>query len=165
MSGAPAPALDCFTYIIKLSDCLNFVMEGSNQTRPGPGCCPEVSNLITTQPICLCQLLADPGQAGIPVDVNKALELPSVCNLSSTPPVSLCALIGVPVSLPGPSAAPSPISGGSIATSPISPSGCSAAGSPDSPSPASDSNGSPSRFVSSPHFLFGSALVLFMSFI
>lgn len=88
--GAPAPALDCFTYLLNLSDCLTFVEGGSNLTKPDPGCCPELANLVDTQPICLCQLLGDPGQVGISVDVNRALKLPSLCSVS-TPPVSLCA--------------------------------------------------------------------------
>lgn len=87
---APSPGVDCFTYLIKLSDCLTFVETGSNLTKPDPGCCPELGNLVDTQPICLCQLLGNPGQVGISVDVDKALKLPSVCNVT-TPPVSLCA--------------------------------------------------------------------------
>ena len=89
---SPAPALDCFTYLLKLSDCLTFVEEGSNLSQPAPGCCPELANLVDTQPICLCQLLGDPShsQIGISVDLNRALQLPSLCNVI-TPPVSLCA--------------------------------------------------------------------------
>lgn len=88
--GAPSPALDCFPYLLNLSDCLTFVEGGSNLTKPDPGCCPELSNLVDTQPVCLCQLLGNSGQMGISVDVNKALKLPNVCNVT-TPPVSLCA--------------------------------------------------------------------------
>ncbi|GER40684.1 lipid-transfer protein [Striga asiatica] len=89
-STAPSPALDCFTYLINLSDCLTFVEGGSNLTRPDPGCCPELSNLVYTQPICLCQLIGNPGRVGASVDVSRALKLPSACNVT-TPPVSLCA--------------------------------------------------------------------------
>ncbi|GER55017.1 lipid-transfer protein [Striga asiatica] len=113
---APSPGLDCFTYLIKLSDCLTFVEGGSNLTRPDPGCCSELGNLVDTQPICLCQLLGNPGQVGFPVDVSRALRLPSVCNVT-TPPVSLCAAVGVPVGALAPSEAPS-YGGGSVAASP-----------------------------------------------
>ncbi|KAL8531056.1 hypothetical protein ACS0TY_007898 [Phlomoides rotata] len=89
--GAPSPGgVDCFSALIKLSDCLTYVEGGSNLTKPDPGCCPELSNMVNTEPVCLCQLLGNPGQAGIPIDVNRALRLPSVCNVQ-TPPVSLCA--------------------------------------------------------------------------
>ncbi|CAA0833534.1 Non-specific lipid-transfer protein-like protein [Striga hermonthica] len=89
-AAAPSPGLDCFTYLVNLSDCLTFVEGGSNLTRPDPGCCSELANLVDTQPICLCQLLGNPDQVGFPVDVSRALRLPSVCNVT-TPPVSLCA--------------------------------------------------------------------------
>ncbi|KAK6164011.1 hypothetical protein DH2020_000875 [Rehmannia glutinosa] len=94
---APSPSLDCFTYLIKLSDCLTFVESGSNLTKPDPGCCPELANLVDTQPICLCQLLGNPGQVGISVDVSRALKLPSACHVT-TPPVSLCAVGSVAAS-------------------------------------------------------------------
>ncbi|XP_047975390.1 non-specific lipid transfer protein GPI-anchored 2-like [Salvia hispanica] len=135
---SPAPALDCFTYLLKLSDCLTFVEEGSNLSQPAPGCCPELANLVDTQPICLCQLLGDPShsQIGISVDLNRALQLPSLCNVI-TPPVSLCAAIGIP---PTPSDALSP--GGDELALP--------------PSPGGD-NGSATNLVSKHHFLIGLA--------
>ncbi|KAL6569519.1 hypothetical protein OROMI_014033 [Orobanche minor] len=143
--GAPAPTLDCFTYLLNLSDCLTFVEDGSNLTKPDPGCCPELSNLVDTQPICLCQLLGDPSQVGISVDVNRALKLPSLCSVS-TPPVSLCAAIGIPVSALSPSEAPSPSPGGDEAAAP--------------PSPGGDS-GSPSNLASKRNFLIGLAALSF----
>ncbi|KAI3450097.1 hypothetical protein Pfo_006762 [Paulownia fortunei] len=144
---APSPSLDCFTYLINLSDCLTFVEGGSNLTKPDPGCCPELANLVNTQPVCLCELLGNPGQVGISVDVSRALKLPSVCNVT-TPPVSLCAAIGVPVGVLAPSEAPS--DGGSVAAS---------------PSPGNRDNGSPSNLASNHHFLIGLAAVLFTYFL
>ncbi|XP_057802382.1 non-specific lipid transfer protein GPI-anchored 12-like [Salvia miltiorrhiza] len=143
---APAPALDCFTYLLNLSDCLTFVQEGSNLTEPDKGCCPELGNLVDTQPICLCQLLGDPSQVGISVDVDRALKLPSLCNVT-TPPVSLCAAIGIPVSALAPSEAPSP--GGGETASP--------------PSPGGD-DGSATSLVSKHHFLIGLASLFFIYF-
>ncbi|KAL1545078.1 non-specific lipid transfer protein GPI-anchored 2-like [Salvia divinorum] len=143
---SPAPALDCFTYLLKLSDCLTFVEEGSNLSHPAAGCCPELGNVVDTQPICLCQLLGDPSQVGISVDVNRALKLPSLCNVT-TPPVSLCAAIGIPVSAFTPSDAPSP--GGDKSASP--------------PSPAGD-NGIATNLVSKYHFLIGLVPLFFIYF-
>ncbi|KAK6153181.1 hypothetical protein DH2020_012820 [Rehmannia glutinosa] len=146
---APSPSLDCFTYLIKLSDCLTFVESGSNLTKPDPGCCPELANLVDTQPICLCQLLGNPGQVGISVDVSRALKLPSACNVT-TPPVSLCAAIGVPVGALAPSEAPSGLlTAGSVAAS---------------PSPGDRDNGSPSNLASNHHFLIGLTAVFFTYF-
>ncbi|KAL3828653.1 hypothetical protein ACJIZ3_017455 [Penstemon smallii] len=133
---APSPAVDCFTYLVNLSDCLTFVENDSNLTKPDPGCCPELANLVDTKPICLCDLIGKSGQVGISVDVSRALRLPSVCNVT-TPPVSLCAAIGVPVSF-GPSEAPSPAD----------------------PSPGSHDNGSSSILASNQHLLIGLAVVL-----
>ncbi|XP_047939010.1 non-specific lipid transfer protein GPI-anchored 11-like [Salvia hispanica] len=139
----PAPELDCFPYLLNLSDCLTFVEEGSNLTQPAGGCCPELGNLVDTQPICLCQLLGDPSKVGIAVDLNRALKLPSLCNVS-TPPVSLCAAIGIPVSL-SPSEAPSPA---------FTPTEGPSSGGEETTPPASDA-GSTTNLVSIHHFLIG----------
>ncbi|KAL0288612.1 UNVERIFIED_CONTAM: Xylogen-like protein 11 [Sesamum calycinum] len=147
--GAAGPAPDCFTYLINLSDCLSFVEAGSNLTKPDPGCCPELGNLVNTQPVCLCELLGQPGQVGISIDVNRALKLPTACNVT-TPPVSLCAAIGIPVGVPAPSEAPS--DGISAAASP-SPGSGSGSGSGDNPSS--------SNLGLKPHFLIGLAALCF----
>ncbi|XP_073156545.1 non-specific lipid transfer protein GPI-anchored 11-like [Henckelia pumila] len=116
-STAAPPGPDCFTYLLKLSDCLTFVESGSNLTKPDKGCCSGLADLVVTQPICLCQLLGNPDKIGIPVDINKALTLPSVCKVS-TPPVSLCSAFGVPVAELAPSESPSPSAGGPGAAAP-----------------------------------------------
>ncbi|KAH6765987.1 hypothetical protein C2S52_016970 [Perilla frutescens var. hirtella] len=143
---APSPELDCFPYLLNVSDCLTFVEGGSNLTKPEPGCCPELGKLVDTQPICLCQLLGNPAQVGITVDVKKALKLPSLCNVT-TPPVSLCAAIGIPISALAPSEAPSP--GGEVAAVP--------------PSPGGDI-GSATNLASKHHFLIGLAALFFTYF-
>ncbi|KZV30577.1 xylogen-like protein 11-like [Dorcoceras hygrometricum] len=116
-STAPPPGPDCLVYLLKLSDCLTYVESGSNLTKPEKGCCSELADLVATQPICLCQLLGNPDKVGIPVDINKALTLPSVCKVS-TPPVSLCSAIGVPVAGLAPSESPVPSAGGPGAGAP-----------------------------------------------
>ncbi|KAK6164033.1 hypothetical protein DH2020_000897 [Rehmannia glutinosa] len=148
---APSPSLDCFTYLIKLSDCLTFVESGSNLTKPDPGCCPELANLVDTQPICLCQLLGNPGQVGISVDVSRALKLPSACNVTTLQlacvQLGARTAIGVPVGALAPSEAPS--DAGSVAAS---------------PSPGDRDNGSPSNLASNHHFLIGLTAVFFTYF-
>ncbi|KAI4308317.1 hypothetical protein L6164_031403 [Bauhinia variegata] len=101
-SPGPAAGTDCFTALVGLSDCLTYVEDGSNLTKPDKGCCPELSNLVNTNPICLCQLLGNPNATssiGVKIDLNRALKLPSVCKVE-TPPVSTCSAVGVPVSMP-----------------------------------------------------------------
>ncbi|XP_051142339.1 non-specific lipid transfer protein GPI-anchored 11-like [Andrographis paniculata] len=106
VASAPSPGIDCFPYLINMSDCLSFVEKGSNLTQPEKGCCPELGQLVNTQPVCLCQLLSRPAQTGIPLDISRALKMPSACNVSA-PPVSFCADVGVPVADSAPSEAPS----------------------------------------------------------
>ncbi|KAK3001234.1 hypothetical protein RJ639_021253 [Escallonia herrerae] len=91
-SPAPGPGMDCMTALLNLSDCLSYVEEGSNLTKPDKACCPELAGLVESQPICLCQLLSKSGlgNLGIQIDLNKALKLPSVCGVA-TPPVETCA--------------------------------------------------------------------------
>ncbi|CAI9781349.1 unnamed protein product [Fraxinus pennsylvanica] len=141
---APSPGVDCFSYLLNLSDCLTFVEPGSNLTKPDKACCPELSNLLNSQPICLCQMLRDPNQFGLTVDMKKALQLPSACN---TPPVSLCSVLGVPVGAPAPSEGPIS-SGGPVAAN---------------PAPGNRGNGSPRNLASTQHFLVGLAFILFIN--
>ncbi|KAI3461204.1 hypothetical protein Pfo_017867 [Paulownia fortunei] len=139
---APSPGPDCFTALANLADCLSFVEDGSNLTKPDPACCPEVANLVDTQPICLCELLSNSTQFGFSIDTNRALKLPSLCNVT-TPSVSLCAAVGVPVAFSAPS--PSAVA--------ATPSG-------------NDDNASPSNLLPpNQHFFIGLALVLFTSFL
>ncbi|KAI9082231.1 hypothetical protein K1719_035836 [Acacia pycnantha] len=131
--AAPGPAGmggECFPVLANMSDCLTFVQEGSKLTQPEKPCCGELAGLVDTNPICLCQMLANPDFAGIKIDLNKALQLPSICNVS-TPPVSTCAAVGVPVSsLPPSSGAYSPSGGTSDLSSPSASPGGSVASPP-----------------------------------
>lgn len=87
---APSPAgSSCFTVLVNMSDCLTYVEDGSNLTKPDKGCCPELAGLVDSHPICLCELLGNPDSIGIKINLNKALKLPSVCGVI-TPPVSTC---------------------------------------------------------------------------
>ncbi|CAA3023786.1 Hypothetical predicted protein [Olea europaea subsp. europaea] len=143
---APSPGGDCLSYLFNLGDCLTFVATDSNLTKPDKECCPELSNLLNTKPICLCQMLRDPSQLGMSIDMKKALQLPSACH---TPPISLCSVLGVPVGAPTPSEGPSgaPFSG-PVAANP-------ALGNRD--------NGSPRNLASTQHFLVALAILLFIN--
>lgn len=154
-SAAPGPSLDCFSYLLNLSDCLNYVEAGSNQTKPDKGCCPELANLVGTQPVCLCELLAHPDKAPIAIDLPKAMGLPAVCKVDASP--SLCSVLGVPVGAPAP--APTASAGGPSTHETSSPEG-----SASSPTPPNNGNGRESTTASQRHFLVGLAIALFISF-
>ncbi|KAM5584851.1 non-specific lipid transfer protein GPI-anchored 2 [Rosa sericea] len=98
---APEASTDCPSELLTLSDCLTYVEEGSNLTKPDKACCPELAALVSNSPVCLCYLLQKNSTSsyGIEIDLNKALELPSVCKVE-TPPTSDCALLGIPVEAP-----------------------------------------------------------------
>ncbi|PRQ32735.1 putative bifunctional inhibitor/plant lipid transfer protein/seed storage helical [Rosa chinensis] len=102
---APEASVDCSTQLLTLSDCLTYVEEGSNLTKPDKACCPELAALVKSTPQCLCYLLQKNSTSsyGIQIDMNKALDLPSVCKVE-TPPTSACALLGIPVASEGPTA-------------------------------------------------------------
>nr|GMD73665.1 non-specific lipid transfer protein GPI-anchored 2-like [Ipomoea batatas] len=96
----PAGTFDCVNELINMSDCLTFVEAGSKLREPEKACCPELAGMVETQPVCLCQLLADPEHViGIKIEMKKALDLPSLCKLN-TPSTSLCSEIGIPVGAP-----------------------------------------------------------------
>ncbi|KAA8544439.1 hypothetical protein F0562_022521 [Nyssa sinensis] len=102
MGAAPSPSLDCTPYLTNTYDCLSFVEPGSNLTKPDKACCPELADLVKSQPVCLCQLLSSGGDTfGIQINLNKALKLPSLCSVS-TPSVKLCSEAGYPVGAPTP---------------------------------------------------------------
>ncbi|KAL3530162.1 hypothetical protein ACH5RR_009484 [Cinchona calisaya] len=151
---APAPGVDCFTYLLNLTDCFTYVEAGSNLTKPDKGCCPELANLVDVQPICLCELIANPDQSPFPIDLKRAIGLPSVCKVQ-TPPLSACSAAGVPISSPTAAPARSP---SGLSTGILSPEGSAS-------SPASLHNGNDGQrtIASKKHFLVGLAIVLFIS--
>lgn len=130
---ASSPAGDvCANSLLNMSDCLSYVMAGSNDTKPVKECCPELAGLLDSNPICLCELLGSnvTESYGIKIDLKRALKLPSVCGLQ-TPPLSTCAAVGYPV--PGPVGAPT-ASENSIAPGAQSPGAA-------TPLPGNDGNG------------------------
>ncbi|XP_068476190.1 non-specific lipid transfer protein GPI-anchored 12-like isoform X1 [Phaseolus vulgaris] len=171
-AAAPAPAMNgCLMALANMSNCLTFVEDGSNLTKPDKGCCPELAGLIDSNPICLCELLGKPDTIGIKIDLNKAIKLPSICGVS-TPPVSTCSAVGVPVSLPpsisegslSPSMAPG-ASGSSndAASSPDHAGGAAPSSSDASNSPTESKNGVSAIETSAfTNFIFG-LFTLFLS--
>ena len=98
---APAASTDCMSELLTMSDCLTYVEEGSNLTKPDKACCPELAKLVNNNPICLCYLLQKNSTSnyGIEIDMNRALHLPSVCKVE-TPAASNCARKSSPTTAP-----------------------------------------------------------------
>ncbi|CAN1799095.1 Non-specific lipid transfer protein GPI-anchored 31 [Linum perenne] len=88
-AAAPAPAADCSTVVLSLSDCLNYVLKGSTTTKPEGTCCSGLKSVLKTDAACLCQAFQSSGTLGVPLNMTKALTLPSACKLQA-PPMSAC---------------------------------------------------------------------------
>ncbi|PIN19470.1 hypothetical protein CDL12_07841 [Handroanthus impetiginosus] len=78
----------CTTTLMGLSPCLNYV--SGNSSSPSSSCCSQLSNVVQSQPQCLCLLLNGTASSyGFNINQTLAVGLPSVCNVQ-TPPVSRC---------------------------------------------------------------------------
>lgn len=86
-NGAAAQS-GCTRALMGLSPCLNYVT--GNSSTPSSSCCSQLSNVVQSQPQCLCSLLNGGGSSyGISVNQTLALALPRVCKVQ-TPPISRC---------------------------------------------------------------------------
>ncbi|KAL8100789.1 non-specific lipid transfer protein GPI-anchored 5-like [Apium graveolens] len=78
----------CTSALMGLSPCLNFVT--GNSSTPSSSCCSTLSNVVQSQPQCLCSLVnGGAATLGIAVNQTLALTLPGACNVQ-TPPLSQC---------------------------------------------------------------------------
>ncbi|KAH8953279.1 hypothetical protein BDL97_08G016100 [Sphagnum fallax] len=99
---SPAPTgaeVDCSAAFNNLTPCLTYVTANGTQP-PASDCCTALSGVQQSQPICLCQLLAqmnDSSQYG--VNATKAMELPTICKVHAD--TSKCsALLQSPIASP-----------------------------------------------------------------
>ncbi|WOL09419.1 non-specific lipid-transfer protein-like protein [Canna indica] len=89
-AAAPAPAVDCSSALLGLSDCLTFVEEGSTEVKPQKGCCAGLKKVVKGgQVSCLCDAFKQGASFGVKLNMTKALALPSACGIS-TPHLSNC---------------------------------------------------------------------------
>ncbi|KAL9684193.1 hypothetical protein QQ045_021627 [Rhodiola kirilowii] len=91
---AEAADPDCSGAIPQLTDCLDFVTNGSKIENPKPSCCKGIKDVLDVSPICLCVGLKSSVQLGVTLNITKALSLPSLCHISA--PNSTCGLIPAP---------------------------------------------------------------------
>lgn len=157
-AAAPGPTAvnKCLEPLLNMSDCLDYVTQGSNLTVPDKNCCPELAGLIDSNVACLCQLLGGDvaEQFGISLDVGRALKLPATCKID-TPPVAFCAAVGYPVQAPasGPGSAP-PAAGTPAGLAAGTPAGLAASPSAGEKSEASSIAGSVSAIFGGLAFSF-----------
>ncbi|PKU73899.1 Non-specific lipid-transfer protein-like protein [Dendrobium catenatum] len=77
----------CTAEIISLAPCLSYI--SGNSTAPSSSCCSQLSNVVRSQPLCLCTVLNGGFSIGISLNKTRALALPGACKVQ-TPPVSKC---------------------------------------------------------------------------
>ncbi|XP_021762718.1 non-specific lipid transfer protein GPI-anchored 2-like [Chenopodium quinoa] len=85
----------CTSVLLSMSSCLNFIT--GNSSSPASSCCSALSNVVQSQPQCLCSALSSGAASSLGVAINqtRALGLPNACNVQ-TPPVSQCGGTGTP---------------------------------------------------------------------
>lgn len=88
LCGSARGQSGCTKTLMALSPCLNYV-EGNSST-PAASCCSQLSNVVSSQPQCLCLLLNGTASSyGLNINQTLALGLPDACSVK-TPPTSRC---------------------------------------------------------------------------
>ncbi|XAR61186.1 hypothetical protein NMG60_11034819 [Bertholletia excelsa] len=149
----------CISVLMGMTPCLNFV--SGNSSTPSSSCCSQLSNVVQSQPRCLCYLLNGTAASyGYNINQTLALSLPGACNVK-TPPVSQCNSASGP-SAPAPTSETTP--GSSPADSTPSDSSDKTPSTPsasNTPLPGAGSKASPStKTASSAGNTIGSSLIL-----
>lgn len=77
----------CSGAFFSLSDCLDFVLEGSMVLpRQGGACCIELGSVVKrSRTTCLCEAAVEATRLGMQINVSRALALLSVCKIVSEP--------------------------------------------------------------------------------
>ncbi|XP_002968703.2 non-specific lipid-transfer protein-like protein At2g13820 [Selaginella moellendorffii] len=100
-NGQPAAAVDCTSQLAPVAPCLDYV-QGNGKT-PSSDCCKGLSSLVTTSPVCLCQLSEGKlnlSALGVTVDMKRALSLPTVCKIKGADRSRCAAILGTPAAAP-----------------------------------------------------------------
>ncbi|KAL2343784.1 hypothetical protein Fmac_005069 [Flemingia macrophylla] len=109
--NAPAPSVDCSNLVLTMADCLSFVTNASNVTKPEGTCCSALKSVLKTAPACLCEAFKSSANFGVVLNVTKATTLPAACNVSA-PSATKCGLSETPAAAPAvgdsPQTTPSP---------------------------------------------------------
>ncbi|RWW77768.1 hypothetical protein BHE74_00014061, partial [Ensete ventricosum] len=71
---------DCTDVLFELAPCLDYVTDASN--CPSLDCCKQFTNVIKTHPLCLCAAFDGTASKllGVPIDTDRAINLPEVCH-------------------------------------------------------------------------------------
>ncbi|XP_062187968.1 non-specific lipid transfer protein GPI-anchored 5-like [Phragmites australis] len=85
---AAAQSNGCSSVMMTLSPCLDFI--SSKSPVPGISCCSLLTDIIQSDPRCLCMVLDGSATSfGISINQTRAMELPGVCKVQA-PSISQC---------------------------------------------------------------------------
>ncbi|KAJ1411386.1 Bifunctional inhibitor/plant lipid transfer protein/seed storage helical domain [Sesbania bispinosa] len=57
-------------------ECLPYLLE--DQSQPDDLCCSAIESVVSIDPECICEMM---GSDNMPLDLKKALALPTICGL------------------------------------------------------------------------------------
>ncbi|KAK1352662.1 Non-specific lipid-transfer protein-like protein family [Heracleum sosnowskyi] len=146
----------CTSALLGLSPCLTFVT--GNSSTPSSSCCSTLSNIVQSQPQCLCSLVnGGAANLGIPINQTLALTLPGA-SVANAPTSSASTPVSPPTSSPADNSEDAP----PTPTTPSVPSIPSGTPSKNVPTTGSTSGGSMLNF--SFKFAVAILLILMLSF-
>ncbi|KAI3997922.1 hypothetical protein MKX01_038813 [Papaver californicum] len=95
----------CTNVIIGMAPCLTYIT--GNSSTPSSSCCSQLTNVVQSQPQCLCSILSTGAGAalGLPINRTLALALPTACNVQ-TPSIGRCSAANGPANSPVASLSP-----------------------------------------------------------
>ncbi|KAL0366434.1 UNVERIFIED_CONTAM: protein YLS3 [Sesamum radiatum] len=131
-AGGPSPGWDCSTLIYDMIDCMPFLSNGGQQTKPDESCCSGLRAVVETDADCICFAVNSAAGLGLDINMTRAMALPSRCGVP-TPPLTACIMS----STPGASPANPPKAIGAPSYSPNLP--------PTAPPPVAAASSAPAR--------------------
>ncbi|GAB4853456.1 hypothetical protein Ancab_017646 [Ancistrocladus abbreviatus] len=158
---AAAPAADCSSLVLNLADCLSFVTNGSNVTKPEGTCCSGLKTVLRTNAQCLCEGFKNSAQFGVVLNVSKALSLPSACHVNA-PSAAKCGLSLAPTAAPGVSPVGAPSS--SITNAPATSAGANELAPVPAPNPGNSGSSAVSFSVGTVFVALAAAATTFACF-
>ncbi|KAM2022256.1 hypothetical protein ACFX16_044180 [Malus domestica] len=90
---AGSPSLDdCDDVIYGMADCIPFLSDGNTNTKPEGSCCSGLEMVLKASDDCICEAIESSTDMGIPINMTKAMTLPSACEISAPSFLSECNL-------------------------------------------------------------------------
>ncbi|KAG8377363.1 hypothetical protein BUALT_Bualt08G0025300 [Buddleja alternifolia] len=135
----PGTAADCSTLIYNMMDCMTFLSNGDNETKPDASCCSGFKSVVDTDAECICYAMSTAASLGMDINMTKAETIPSSCGVTGVPPISSCSANPPAANTPSLSPTTQPPAAASPTTQPPS----AASPTTEPPSAASSPGGAP----------------------